>query len=82
MGPAYHYSRNLTADCFDRDEGICSVNLVTGSNQTAFAADFRDLLVDNPRSDTTVNSSENGTLFLAPRLPNQVDLHLGSKAAY
>ncbi|KAK5092255.1 hypothetical protein LTR70_001937 [Exophiala xenobiotica] len=82
MGPAYHYSRNLTSDCFDQSEGICSVKLMNGLNRTAFAADVRDLLVDNPRSDTKVNSSANGTLFLAPRLPSQADLQSSSSVAY
>jgi len=82
MGPAYHYSRNLSADCFDQSGGMCSVKLMDDSIRPAFAADIRDLLVVNPHSDTVLNNSANGTLFLAPRLPDPAGQQFSSSVAY
>lgn len=64
-------------------DDTCSVKLTgnPATNQTSYSRDIKDLL-NSSHPDTSINGSADGSLFLAPRLPNQVDLPGNDNSAF
>lgn len=75
MGPGYQYSRNISTECADSYRDACSVTLGGDNvNRTKFPEDIKNLMVDESTYPTRVNTSADGTYFLAPRIPQVASL--------
>lgn len=70
MGTGYQHSRNLTAECWSSYYDACSVALDKQNiNRTLYPDKIKNLMLDEGTYPTQINTSADGTYFLAPRFP-------------
>lgn len=80
-GQAYFYSREFKQECLEQGADDCSVKY--GQEKVpAFPSAIKDLILNNPSTDTQTQSDGSGAFYLAPRVQQTSAIRPGSGSTY